>query len=113
MIEHEWDPVLETLPEIDSPFGNARGWVLDGPNHQVVFFKNDGEIDVPEHVNCNQWGVVLEGEMELIVAGESTVYRKGDTYFIPAGVPHIAKATGQGMAIDFFDEGGRHKVKGS
>ena len=102
--------MLKALPQIEPPARGATGWVLDGPNHQVVFIKNDGPVETPEHTNCNQWGVVIEGEFEMIIDGKPTTYKKGDTYFVPAGVRHIGKCDAPAFVIDFFDEGGRHKV---
>ena len=35
---------------------------------------------------------MLDGESELTFGGKSHVLKKGDTYYIPEGVPHSGKA---------------------
>lgn len=46
-------------------------------------FGND--VEIAEHSHEAQWGVVLAGEIELFIEDEKFIFRKGDTYFIPAG----------------------------
>jgi len=41
------------------------------------------DVDLPEHSHESQWGIVLEGEIELIIGGVKNRYKKGDRYFIP------------------------------
>ncbi len=48
------------------------------------------DIEIPDHSHEAQWGVVLDGEIELRIDGERQTYRKGDTYFIPEDIPHSA-----------------------
>ena len=45
-------------------------------------------------------GYVLEGSSLLEVAGQpAKVYKAGDSYFIPAGTPHNAKAIGGSATV--------------
>ena len=56
-------------------------------------------------------GVVLDGEMELTIAGETRTYRRGDRYSIPAGTVHSAPFKTRFFAIDFFAEPDRYQPK--
>jgi len=47
--------------------------------------------------------VVLEGEVVLVMGGETKVFRKGDYYHIPAGVPHSAKLAAGTAFIDVWE----------
>jgi quercetin dioxygenase-like cupin family protein len=78
---------------------------------EAVFMDIDPIGGVPEHSHGAQFGVVLEGEMTLTVGGESTRYKKGDTYAIPTGVPHSAEFHTRVKVIDMFDEAARYKAK--
>ena len=117
----EADPTLEenmdypgmitNLPEADIPFDGVRGWLLQGPGQQMVFMDIAPVGAVPEHSHRAQFGVVLDGEMTLTIAGESRRLRKGDTYFIPDGVVHSAVFHTHVKVLDMFDEPGRYQVK--
>jgi quercetin dioxygenase-like cupin family protein len=42
----------------------------------------------------DQCGIVIEGEIEMLVGEEERLLRPMETYFIPAGVKHNWKTTG-------------------
>jgi quercetin dioxygenase-like cupin family protein len=47
---------------------------------------------LPSHTHPHeQAGVVLEGEVEFIIAGESKLIHPGDLYIVPGGVEHRVK----------------------
>jgi len=77
------------LPEADIQFKGVQAWISQGDNHQVVFFDFAASGVVTEHYHeTPQWGMVVEGEMELTISGETRVYRKGDEYYISARAKH-------------------------
>jgi quercetin dioxygenase-like cupin family protein len=47
----------------------------------------------------------------LTVGGETNTYRPGDTYFIPAGVPHSARIKAGTSVQDLFDQVDRYHAK--
>ena len=78
-----------------------------------------GQVDVsatigqiPPHSHGEQWGIVVQGEMDLTVGGETKRYRAGDSYHIPAGVEHGATFLTHFRAIDVFADVDRCKAKG-
>ncbi len=103
--------IITQLPEADVPFKGLKGWILQGENQQTVFFEIEPIGDVAEHEHGAQWGVVLDGEMELTIGGERKTYRKGDTYFIPAHVLHSASFKKKTYVMDFFADKDRYKPK--
>ena len=93
---------ITTLPEADVPLEGVTGYLSQGPDHQVVFFEIEPIGEIPPHSHGEQWGIVVEGEMELTIGGEARRYGPGDSYHIPAGVEHGARFLTRVRAIDFF-----------
>jgi quercetin dioxygenase-like cupin family protein len=107
----EYPKMITSLPQADISYKGLKGWILQGQTQQVVFLEIDPIGQVKEHTHRAQFGMVLEGEMSLTVGGETKRYGKGDTYVIPAGIPHSAVFHSKVYAVDFFDEPARYKEK--
>jgi quercetin dioxygenase-like cupin family protein len=103
--------IIKNLPEADLHFPGVKGWIFQGNDNQVGFFDIAALGEVEEHSHGAQWGIVLEGEMELTINGQAKMYRKGDTYYIPAGAPHSGNFSTQVRTIDFFDDNDRYPLK--
>ena len=103
--------MIQSLPEADIPFKGVRGRLFQGADHQIVFFDIEPIGEVAPHSHGAQWGVVFEGEMELTIGGESTTYRRGDRYFIPAGVVHSARFNTKTRLMDFFADADRYRTR--
>lgn len=104
--------LITNLPEADIPFDGVRGWISQGPDRQVVFFDIDPVGEVAPHSHGEQWGVVVEGEMELTIGGRMRRLRPGDSYHIPSGVVHSAKFHSHVRVIDVFADADRYGKKG-
>ena len=94
--------ILTNLPEADIPFDGVKGWISQSEDHQIVFMEIEAIGIVPEHSHGAQWGIVVEGEMELTIGGVTNIYKKGDSYYIPEGVMHSANFISKTWVIDFF-----------
>jgi quercetin dioxygenase-like cupin family protein len=104
--------MIRVLPEIDIPIKGIKGWLLQGGEKQVVFFDIDPIGEMPAHSHCAQWGLMVQGQMNLSIGGKSKIYSAGDWYFIPAGVIHSAVFLTKVYVIDVFDDPARYKKKG-
>jgi quercetin dioxygenase-like cupin family protein len=64
----------------------------------------DPNSTVPVHQHPHeQSGVVLDGEMEMTIAGESRLLHPGDMYLIPGGVEHgVRTLNGTARVLDIF-----------
>jgi quercetin dioxygenase-like cupin family protein len=69
------------------------------------------DVEVPEHSHEAQWGVVLEGQIELTIDGKKSTFCKGDTYFIPNGARHSARITKGYKDLTLFNEEDRYTPK--
>jgi quercetin dioxygenase-like cupin family protein len=103
--------IMEKLPDIDINLPGVRGKLFQGPNMQAVFFALEGIGEIPPHTHQAQWGVILEGEAEMTIDGQTRIVRRGDSYTIPAGVVHSIRILSPLKALDFFDEAQRYKPK--
>jgi quercetin dioxygenase-like cupin family protein len=104
------EPVLR-LPEADIPINGVTAYLSQAENHQIIFMVFAEDTDLPEHAHEGQWGIVLEGEIELVINGINYLYRKGDQYFIPKGVKHSGKIFAGYADITYFDQKDRYGCK--
>ena len=109
--EDIYPEIITALPQADIPFKGVRGWLSQGEDHQIVFFDLEPIGKVTEHKHGAQWGIVIEGEMDLTIGGITKTYKRGDSYFIPEGVPHSAVFKKRTLALDFFADKDRYKAK--
>jgi quercetin dioxygenase-like cupin family protein len=68
-------------------------WVRIAPNSAM-----------PRHEHPHeQFGVMLEGALELTIGDETRLLRPGTAYTIPGGVPHHARTLDEGcLVLDIF-----------
>lgn len=102
---------VTNLPEADIPFPGVRGMISQAPNHQIIFMDIDPIGRVAPHRHGEQWGIVVEGEMELTIGGLMGRYRAGDSYHIPANVEHAATFLTRVRVIDVFADADRYRAK--
>jgi len=104
--------VIKDLPEADIGVNGIRAWILQGQQHQLIFFEMEPTAIVPEHShNYAQWGMVVEGKMKLTINGKTRLCEKGDDYLIPAQAKHKATFPSRARVIDFFSEKTRYRAK--
>jgi len=104
------DPI-KNLPKADIPLNGLTAYLSQSKTHQILFMQLEEDIELPEHSHESQWGIVLDGKIDLTVDGTVKTYSKGDRYFIPAGVKHSAKIHAGYADITFFNEKDRYKTK--
>lgn len=103
--------VFGRLPEADMPIQGVIARLLQGPTACAIFVEALQETAVPEHRHGAQWGIVVDGEVDLTIDAETRTRRRGDEYFIPAGVPHKAILRKGARFIDWFDDPNRYRPK--
>ena len=102
-----FQPFIEACPAPDSPF-DMQAHIAPGSHLLPMFYEIDVEVSIPEHAHGPQWGVVLEGSMELTIDGQTRTYRRGDTYYVPDGIPHVAVIHAGYKGIDVFSDPERY-----
>ena len=108
----KYPDVITSLPEADIRFEGAKGWILQGETSQLLFFEFTPDAILPNHSHgYPQWGMVIEGKMQLTVDSKAKVYVKGDEYVIPSAAMHSAKFLAKTRVMDLFSETARYTAR--
>ena len=102
---------IRNLPLADIPLDGIKAYLSQAENHQILFMEFAEDIEIPEHSHGAQWGVVLDGEGEITINGNTRIIKKGDSYFIPQNIAHSAKAKTGYKDVTFFNQKDRYKAK--
>jgi len=102
---------IKNLPEADIPLKGIQAYLSQADTHQIIFMEFNEDVDLPEHAHESQWGIVLEGRIDLVIAGIKQTYARGGRYFIPAGVKHSGKIYAGYADVTFFNQKDRYKPK--
>ena len=70
----------------------------------VYFVRAEKTVEFPVHAHAEQWTVVLTGECRFTMNGETRIFKAGDTYTIPAGVPHRITLCAGYSEVDYVDD---------
>jgi quercetin dioxygenase-like cupin family protein len=78
---------------------------ITGENLMMSFVYMQPHSVAPEHAHPEeQMGTIIEGSYEFIMNGERRLCRKGDVYFVPPNVPHMAVTYDEPcLALDVFN----------
>ncbi len=100
--------IISRHPAAALGLAGVESHLVQAADQQLVFMRFDADVEIPEHQHRAQWGVVLDGEMELTVEGHRRVLRRGDTYFLPAGARHSARIRRGYADVTLFDQPDRY-----
>ena len=109
--EYFFPEIITNLPEADIPIEGVNSHLFQGKKQQFVFMSFEKDVEVPEHSHEAQWGIVLDGEIELTIESKKFTFTKGDTYFIPNDVAHSARIRRGYKDLTLFNQKDRYKAK--
>jgi len=109
--ENLFPEIISNLPEADIPLEGVHSRLFQGENQQFIFMSFEKDVEVPKHSHEAQWGVVLDGEIDLIIDAKNYTLKKGDAYFIPKGVKHSARIKKGYKDLTLFNQKDRYKAK--
>lgn len=102
---------IRDLPPPDAKVALAA-YLSSGDRGLVMFYEAaEEDVVVPEHTHGDQWGIVLTGTVRITIGDELHVCRRGDTYFVPAGTPHLTVVEAGSQGLDVFAEHDRYKPR--
>ena len=71
--------------------------LLEHKNIKINHIVSSSNVESIEYIQEeDEWLVLIEGEATLLVNKEEKTLQKGDTFFIPAKVPHKVLRTNDG-----------------
>ncbi|WP_459210888.1 cupin domain-containing protein [Aquimarina rhabdastrellae] len=111
MIEN--NPLIARFPEAEIALEGVMSRLIQAGEQQFIFMEFDRDVEVPPHSHNAQWGIVLDGEMEINIAGKIKHLKKGDHYYIEKDVIHSAKIKAGYKDLTLFDQVDRYKEKTS
>jgi quercetin dioxygenase-like cupin family protein len=65
------------------------------------FLKRDAFVPPHSHLN-DQVGYIVYGKMEMTIGGKVQICQPGDSYAIPGGITHSARALMDSLVLDAF-----------
>ncbi len=81
----------------------CRARFVHGDDMTVSYWNIEPGAVIPDHAHPHeQIGSIIEGTMELTVAGEMRVVTAGHVATIPSNIPHSVKAITECYVIDVF-----------
>ena len=105
----QFPEMIDRHPRAKIPIDGVESRLIQAGNQQFIFMEFDKYVEVPTHSHNAQWGVVLDGRMELTVGGEIKILKKGDSYYIGKDIPHSAKIYKGYKDLTLFDQADRYK----
>lgn len=103
--------IITGHPSADIPLDGVISRLVQAGRQQFIFMEFDRDVEVPDHSHNAQWGVVLDGQMDLTIDGQTRTLTKGDSYFIGKDVVHSAKIKKGYKDLTLFDQADRYKEK--
>ncbi len=102
---------IKKLPKVSIKLEGCEAYLLQSEKQQILFFKFNKDVELPEHNHESQWEIVLEGEVNVWIDGKKKKYTKGDRFYIPSKTPHKAKIYKGYSSIAIFNQKDRYKRK--
>lgn len=103
------NPLIARFPNAKIPIEGVNSRLIQAGDQQFIFMEFENDVEVPPHAHNAQWGIVMEGEMEITISGKIHNLRKGDTYFIKKDEIHSAKIKAGYKDLTLFDQPDRYE----
>ena len=107
----ETNSIISHHPAAEIPIDGVISRLIQAEEQQFIFMEFEIDTEVPPHSHNAQWGVVLDGEIEIIISGKVHHLKKGDSYFIKKDEIHSAKIKAGYKDLSLFNQRDRYKAK--
>jgi quercetin dioxygenase-like cupin family protein len=98
--------VFAGLPNVRFPYDRSlpvRGWLVQGPDQQVVFWHSEVQYESAEHTHpYAEWGIVITGWCDIITPDGKQRYNAGDVFHLAPNVPHASVTSDDYRSMDVF-----------
>ncbi|MFA8301041.1 MAG: cupin domain-containing protein [Hyphomicrobiales bacterium] len=100
--------IISKHPQAKLSINGLNTRLIQAGDQQLIFMEFDNDVDIPAHSHDAQWGVVLDGSIEMIINGKKHTFVKGDSYYIKKDVIHSAKIKAGYKDLTLFDQADRY-----
>ncbi len=104
--ELDFAEVFRRLPQVLFPYDKSlpvRGWLLQGPAQQVVFWHSKDAYESSEHSHpYAEWGIVITGWCDISTPAGTRRYNAGDVFYLKPNVPHASVTSADYRSMDVF-----------
>jgi quercetin dioxygenase-like cupin family protein len=104
--ELDFETVFASLPQVRFPFDKSlpvHGWLVQGPQQQVVFWHSRAAYASKEHSHpYAEWGIVITGWCDIITPEGRRRYQAGDVFSLRRSVPHASVTSDDYRSMDVF-----------
>ena len=92
--------------------GECSSTILRHKNVQIERIISSGSFGPCDYLQVqDEWVVLLEGRVVMIIAGEKVELSSGDYVFLPSGLPHSVLSVSDGavwLAVHLYEETEKH-----
>ena len=104
--ELDFEKIFADFPNVLFPYDNTlpvRGWLVQGPTQQVVFWHSKVSYAREEHTHpYAEWGIVITGWCDIITPEGRRRYNAGDVFHLKPDVPHASVTSDEYRSMDVF-----------
>ena len=104
--ELDFEKIFADLPNVLFPYDKTlpvRGWLVQGPKQQVVFWHSKVSYASEEHTHpYAEWGIVITGWCDIITPDGKRRYNAGDVFHLEPSVPHASVTSDEYRSMDVF-----------
>lgn len=96
--------IIKKMPRRDYGISGLHVYVDHTPAATIYYVETEKEIAFPEHTHAEQFTTVINGYCDLTMQGVTVRYKKGDSYRIPANIPHQITLSAGYAEVDYVDD---------
>jgi quercetin dioxygenase-like cupin family protein len=104
--ELDFEKVFADFPRVLFPYDKTlpvRGWLVQGPTQQVVFWHSKAAYESEEHRHpYAEWGIVITGWCDIITPQGRRRYQAGEVFHLQPDVPHASVTSDDYRSMDVF-----------
>jgi len=103
---------IRGMSEVDIPNPSIHAWMAVD-KCQVLFYEVPEGSTSPDDSHANEWGLVIQGRVDITIDGVTRTYGPGDTYYVRDGEIHSVVNHPGLIAIAVFEGEDRFNVRGA
>lgn len=108
---YKFPDAIRKLPQANIPKEGVTGFLHQAEHSQILFLEFDQDTILDPHQHEVEYGVVVDGTVDITIDGVKYSYTKGDVFYIPRQTEHSVLFHAGFRCVNFFDEASRYQTK--